>query len=116
MQAQKEKKYICSICGDSFAQRQGLHRHKKKHDGTGKVQCGYCGTFLARQDNLQVHLRTAKYCEKIRNARSLNNTDNIQTMDDKELPPSDSTPNLGEPSSHHQDTNGIEELMPTLGK
>ncbi|XP_041351368.1 uncharacterized protein LOC121370296 [Gigantopelta aegis] len=50
--------YGCSDCGQTFAHKQSLNRHKKTAHGSPKLTCSQCKMTFTRRDNLHRHLKT----------------------------------------------------------
>lgn len=50
-----ERQYSCDICGEKYAQRQGVSRHRRKAHNDPHL-CSYCGFKWSRPDQYRTHL------------------------------------------------------------
>lgn len=50
------KRFSCSICGASFAQKQNLEYHQRKHTGERPFSCDICGNSFFRKTILDKHI------------------------------------------------------------
>ena len=50
------EKHVCSICGKSFARKDTLKLHQKRH-GPKELECDYCGKMFAEKNALKIHER-----------------------------------------------------------
>ncbi|XP_077321858.1 uncharacterized protein LOC143955631 isoform X2 [Lithobates pipiens] len=53
----EERSYLCSECGQSFAQEEDLGRHVRDHTGE-TFPCEECGKCFLQKDRLMAHLKT----------------------------------------------------------
>ena len=53
------KNFVCSICGNSFAEEISLDRHAKRHTDEEKLVCTLCGKLFYSKSNLNRH---GKHC------------------------------------------------------
>ena len=52
---EKEKDYICDICGFKTAEKMNLSRHRKIHEEK-KFKCQFCDSTTRRKDQLERHI------------------------------------------------------------
>uniref|UniRef100_A0A8D8WWE2 Zinc finger protein 26 n=1 Tax=Cacopsylla melanoneura TaxID=428564 RepID=A0A8D8WWE2_9HEMI len=52
------KKFVCDVCGNSFARKCGLRDHRlRQHEG-GKLSCKICGKEVYDARSLKIHMNT----------------------------------------------------------
>ena len=52
-----EKKYVCTLCNESFKTMRNLRRHRLIHSGHKPFHCDICNRRFSRRDNLSSHKR-----------------------------------------------------------
>lgn len=52
-----DERFECSICGNSFKNRENLSRHKVRHNLSAKLKCLYCPRDFYFQRELNFHLK-----------------------------------------------------------
>ncbi|GBM28364.1 Replication initiator 1 [Araneus ventricosus] len=54
----KEKRFVCDVCGKDFSNKHNLHAHHREHTGEKLFVCPTCGKKFTQKSNLTTHLRT----------------------------------------------------------
>ena len=60
----KERPFVCSICGTSFGTKQKLTIHMNRHTGTKTHLCKYCDFKSVESSGLNRHVRAVHEKEK----------------------------------------------------
>ncbi|OQV02232.1 hypothetical protein CLAIMM_07466 [Cladophialophora immunda] len=55
--SQKERRYLCGVCGESFTRKEHCRRHELGHRWQRPHACPICGLTSARKDVISRHMR-----------------------------------------------------------
>ncbi|OAG36684.1 hypothetical protein AYO21_09068 [Fonsecaea monophora] len=55
--SQKERRYLCNVCGESFTRKEHCRRHELGHRWQRPHACPICGLTSARKDVISRHMR-----------------------------------------------------------
>ncbi|TMW41880.1 hypothetical protein DOY81_013041 [Sarcophaga bullata] len=67
IKCKNERRYVCSVCGKSFAAPYILRNHMLTHTGVKDFKCDACNKAFARKSQLDAHFTTKIHKQSVEN-------------------------------------------------